>query len=61
MLGSKGDGEGIVRFVLGHGGDGDVGGIGKIGFGAAVDISEELSDFSHTIGAVVEEEEGIII
>ena len=61
MLGSEGNGEGIVCFILGHGRDGDVGGIGEVGFGAAVDVSEELGDFADTIGAVVEEEEGVVV
>lgn len=61
MLGSEGNREWIVRLVLGHSGDGDVGGIGEVGFGAAVDISEELGDFAHTIGAVVEEEERVVV
>ena len=61
MLGSKGDREGIVRFILGHGRDGDIGGIGKVGFGAAVDVSEELSDFPDSIRAVVEEEQGVVV
>lgn len=37
----------------------EVAGVGKIGGGRAVVVSEELGDLSGAIGAVVEEEEGI--
>lgn len=61
VLRSKGNGEGKVCFVLCHGRDGDIGGIGKVGFRAAVDVSEELGDFPDSIRAVVEEKEGVVI
>lgn len=61
MLGSEGNGEGIICFILRHGRNGNVGGIGEVGFGAAVDVSEELGDFAYAIGAVIEEEEGVVV
>ena len=61
VLGGEGDGEGIVGFVLGHGADGDVARVGEGRFRAAVDVAEELGDFAHAVGAVVEEEERIVV
>lgn len=61
MLWAEGDREGKVGLVLGHGCEGDVGGIGEVWFGAAVDVSEKLGDFTYPIGAVVEEEEGVVV
>lgn len=49
MLRAKGDGEREVGFILGHGREGDVFRVGKIGFGAAIDITEELSDFAYAV------------
>jgi hypothetical protein len=60
-LGSKGEGEGVVGLVAGHGGDVHVGGVGEVGLGAAVLVADELSDLADTIGAVVEEEQGVVI
>ena len=61
VLGPEGDGERVVGLVLGHGGDGDVFRVGEGGFGTAVDVAEELGDFSDAVGAVVEEEEGVVV
>lgn len=61
MLGSEGNRKGVVGLVLGHGGNRNVGGIGEVGFGAAVDVSEKLGDFAHAIRTVVEEEECVVI
>jgi hypothetical protein len=38
-----------------------VGGVGEVGLGAAVLVADELSDLADTIGAVVEEEQGVVI
>ena len=61
VLGSEGDGEGVVGFVLGHCGYADVFGVGEVGLGGAVDVAEELGDFADAVGAVVEEEEGVVV
>lgn len=61
MLWTKGDGEGEVSFILGHGREGDILRVREIGFGAAIDIPEELSHFAYAVRAVVEEEESIVI
>ena len=61
MLRGKGNGEGVVGLVLGHGGEVRVLGVGEVGLGGAVVVSQELGDLTDTIGAVVEEEEGVII
>jgi len=56
MLWPEGNLEGVVELVLSHGCNSDVLGVGKIWLRGAVDVSEQLSDLSHTIGPVVEEE-----
>jgi hypothetical protein len=60
-LGRKGDGEGEVGLVAGHGGDVDVLGVGEVGLGAAVLVAEKLGDLADTVGAVVEEEDGVVV
>ena len=60
-LGSKGEREGVVGLVAGHGGDVHVGGVGEVGLGAAVLVADELGDLADTVAAVVEEEEGIVV
>ena len=60
-LGSKGEREGVVGLVAGHGGDVHVGGVGEVGLGAAVLVADELSDLADAVGAVVEEEESVVV
>lgn len=60
-LGSEGEGEGVVGLVAGHGGDVHVGGVGEVGLGAAVLVADELRDLADAVGAVVEEEEGVVV
>ena len=61
VLGREGDREGVVGLILGHGGEVDVLGIGEVGLRGAVVVTQELGDFTDTVGPVVEEEEGVII
>ena len=61
VLRGEGNGEGVVSLVLGHGGDVDVLGVGEVGLGGAVVVTQELGDFTDTVGTVIEEEEGIVI
>jgi len=61
VLGLEGDGEGVGGVVGGHCCEGDVFGVGEGGFGAAVDRAEELGYFADAVGAVVEEEECIVV
>ena len=61
VLRREGNGESVVGLVLGHGGDMDVLGIGKVGLRGAVVITQELGNLTDTIRAVVEEEESVII
>lgn len=56
----KGDEEGVIGLVLGHGGDVDVFGEGEGGERRGVN-TEELGDFADAIGTIVEEEESVII
>jgi hypothetical protein len=60
-LGSKGEGEGVVGLVAGHSGDVHVGWVGEVGLGAAVLVADELGDLADTVGAVVEEEESVVV
>lgn len=53
--------EGVVSLVLGHGGEGDVLGVGEVGARGAVMVAQQLGDFTDTIRTVVEEEESIVI
>lgn len=50
------DWEWVVGLVLGHGCDVNVLGIGEIGLGRAINISEKLRYFADSVGTVVEEE-----
>lgn len=61
VLRDEGDGEGVFGVVGRHGGEGDVLRVGEIGFRGAVDIAEELGDFPDAVGAVVEEEAGVVV
>lgn len=61
VLGWESNGEGVVRLVLGHGCDLDVLGVREVGFRRAVVITQQLGDFTNTIGTVVEEEKSIIV
>ena len=60
-LRGKGEGEGVVGLVAGHGGDVHVGGVGEVGLGAAVLVADELGDLADAVGAVVEEEESVVV
>ena len=61
MLWTKSNRERVVGFVLRHCCKGDIGRIGEVGFGGAVDVAKELGNLADAIGAVVEEEKGIIL
>ena len=61
MLRGEGNWEWVVGLVLGHGGEVDVFGIGEVWLRGTVDISEKLGYFSNTVGAIVEEEQSIVI
>ena len=61
VLGSEGDGEGVVGFVLGHCRYADVLWVGEVGLRGAVDVAEELGYFADAVGAVIEEEEGVVV
>ena len=61
VLRAEGDGEGVVGFVLRHCRDGDVFWVGEVWFRGAVDVAEELGHFADAVGAVVEEEEGVVV
>lgn len=61
VLGWESDWEWVVSLVLGHRCDMDVLGVGEIGFRRAIDISKKLGYFADSIGAVIEEEQGIVI
>lgn len=61
MLGLKGNGKGVAGVVGRHCGEGDVFRIGEVGFGGAVDVAKELSYFTDAVGAVVEEEECVVV
>lgn len=49
MLWAKGDGEGVVEFILCHCCDGDILGVGEVRLGASVGAAEELGDFANTV------------
>lgn len=49
MLRAKGDGEGVVEFILCHCCDGDILGVGEVGLGASVGAAEKLGDFANTV------------
>ena len=61
VLRDEGDGEGVFGVVGRHGGEGDVFRVREIRFGGAVDVAEELGDLADAVGAVVEEEEGVVV
>ena len=61
VLWAEGDGEGVVGLVLRHCGYGDIFWVWEVGFWAAVDVTEELGYFADAVGAVVEEEEGVVV
>lgn len=61
VLGREGNGEGVVGLVLGHGGDVDVLRVREVGLREAVVVTQELGDFTDTVGTVVEEEECVVI
>lgn len=61
LLGLKSNIEGVVSLVSGHGNELIDLRVGEVGQHGSINIAEELSDLSCTIGSVVEEENGIII
>jgi hypothetical protein len=61
VLWLEGDFEGVIELVLSHGCESDVLGVWEVGLGGSVDVSEELSDLTDSIGAVVEEEDLVTI
>lgn len=61
VLGWERNGEGIVGFILCHGSEMDVLGVGEVGLRGAIEVTQQLGDLPNTVGTVVEEEEGIII
>lgn len=61
VLGRESNGEGVVRLVLGHGGDGDVLGVGEVGARRAVVVTQQLGDLTNTVRTVVEEEDGVVV
>ena len=61
VLRGEGNRKGVVGLILGHGGEGDVLGVGEVGARGAVVVTQELSDLTDTVRTVVEEEDGIIV
>jgi hypothetical protein len=61
VLRGKGDREGVIGLVLGHGGDGDVLWVREIRARRAVVVTQQLSDLTDSVRAVVEEEESVTI
>jgi hypothetical protein len=61
FLGREGDRERVFDVVLSHGGDMDVLGVREVGLGGSVEVAHQLSDFTNSVGAVVEEEQSIAI
>lgn len=61
VLGLECDWEWVVELVLGHGGEGDVLWVGEVLQRRTVCVTEELGDFSDTIGSVVEEEDLVVV
>lgn len=61
VLRGEGNGECVVGLVLGHGGEGNVLGVGDVGTRGAVVVTQQLGNLTDTIRAVVEEEDGVII
>jgi hypothetical protein len=57
----EGDIESVFGVVRGHGGEVNVLGVREVGLGRAVDITQQLSDFSNAVGTVVEEEDSVVI
>lgn len=49
VLGREGNGEGVVGFVLGHGGDMNILGVREVGPGRAVVISKKLGNLADTV------------
>ena len=60
MLRLESNFEGVVRLVLGHRDQLDLG-VREVGQGRSVDVAKELGDLTDSIGAVVEEEHDIIV
>ena len=61
VLGRESNGEGVVGLVLRHGGELDVLGVREVRAGRAVVVAQELRDLANPVGAVVEEEKGVVI
>lgn len=61
LLRLKSNIKGKVRLVSSHGNELVDLGVGEVGQHGSINIAEELSDLSRTIGSVIEEEDGIVI
>jgi hypothetical protein len=51
----------VAGVVGGHGGERDIGGVGEVGFGRAVEVTQQLGDLTDTVRAVVEEEDSVLV
>ena len=60
-LWGEGDGEGVFGVVGCHCCEGDGAWVGEGGEGRAVYVAEELGYLADAVGAVVEEEEGVVV
>jgi hypothetical protein len=61
VLGLEGNWEWVIELVLSHGGESNVFGVWEVLQWGTVEISEQLSDLSYTVGSVVEEEDLIAL
>lgn len=61
LLGLESNIEGVISLVSSHGNELADLRVGEVGQHGSINISQELSDLSRTIGSVVEEEDGVII
>lgn len=61
VLGLESNGEWVVKLVLGHSREPDVLWVCEVRLWRTVDVAEELGDFADTIGAVVEEEDLVVV
>jgi hypothetical protein len=49
------------HIVLGHSREGDVFGVGEVGCGRPVEVTQQLGELSDSVGAVVEGEDSITV